>query len=191
LIITAAARRFLGERVGWRRWCAVAVGFVGVTLILRPGFSAIEWAMFMALAVAFTTTIRDIVTRMVAIDSNPHGMLFYVLLAVTVAGYMTLPLGWNIPTPGDMGLFALTGVMLGFAQLMMILAFRQAEASVLAPFKYAAIVWAVIIGFLVWGDLPDGWEIAGSALIVASGLYILHRETLTRRRARVADQGNH
>lgn len=186
LIITAAAPRFLGEEVGWRRWCAVAVGFVGVVIILRPGFGTFEWAMFMALAVAFTVTIRDIITRKVAIDSSPAGMLFYVLLAVTVAGYMTLPLGWNMPTATDMGLFALTGAMLGFAQLMMIIAFRHTEASLLAPFKYAGIVWATIIGFLVWGDLPDRWEITGSTLIVASGLYILHRETVTRRKARQA-----
>lgn len=184
LIITAVAPHFLGEQVGWRRWCAVGAGFVGVVIILRPGFGSFEWAMLLALTVAFTVTVRDVVTRMVATDSSSAGMLFYVLLSVTVAGFMTLPLGWNMPTMAHWGLFALTGAMIGFAQLLMIIAFRHTEASLLAPFKYAGIVWATIIGFMVWGDLPDNWEIAGSSLIVASGLYILHRETLSRRRAR-------
>lgn len=182
LIITAMAPRFLGEQVGWRRWAAVAVGFAGVILILRPGTGSMEWAMLLALTVAFTTAIRDVITRHVAMDSNSAGMLFYVLLSVTVAGYTTLPMGWNMPTTRDFGLFALSGIMIGIAQLMMIIAFRYTEASLLAPFKYMGIVWATIAGFLVFGDLPDDWEIAGSALIVSSGLYILHRETITRRR---------
>jgi len=187
LVITALAPRFLGEEVGWRRWGAVVVGFAGIIIILRPDTGTIEWAMLLALTVAFTTAIRDVITRQIAIDSNPAGMLFYVLLSVTVAGFTTLPMGWNLPTQGDFALFALTGTMLGIAQLMMIIAFRYSEASLLAPFKYLGIVWATVIGFLVWGDLPDDWEIAGSALIICSGLYILHRETLVRRHRRKSD----
>lgn len=181
LIITAMAPHFLGEQVGWRRWSAVTVGFAGVILIFRPGFAAIDWAMLLALTVAFTTAIRDVVTRRIAINSNPAGMLFFVLLSVTLAGYATLPNGWVLPTPGDFALFAMTGTMLGVAQFLMIVAFRYSEASLLAPFKYVGIVWATVLGFLIWGDLPGRWEIAGSALIIASGLYILHRETRARR----------
>jgi len=182
LIITAMAPHFLGEQVGWRRWAAVTVGFAGVLIILRPDTGSIEWAMLLALTVAFTTSIRDVVTRRIAVNSNPAGMLFFALLSVTLTGYATLPTGWHTPLPGDFGLFALTGAMLGFAQFLMIVAFRYSEASLLAPFKYASIVWATVIGFLVWGDLPGDWEIAGSTLIIVSGLYILHRETISRRR---------
>ena len=182
LIITAMAPYFLGELVGWRRWSAVVVGFAGVILIFRPGFGVIDWAMLLALTVAFTTAIRDVVTRRIAINSNAAGMLFFVLLSVTLAGYATMSAEWRIPSPRDFGLFALTGVMLGVAQLLMIVAFRYSEASLLAPFKYVGIVWATVLGFLIWGDLPGGWEIAGSALIIASGLYILHRETRVRQR---------
>lgn len=181
LIITAMAPYFLGEQVGWRRWSAVVVGFAGVVLIFRPGFSTIDVAMLLALTVAFTTAIRDVVTRRVAIDSNAAGMLFFALLSVTLSGYATMSSQWQMPTPQDFGLLALTGTMLGIAQLLMIVAFRYSEASLLAPFKYVGIVWATILGFMIWGDLPGGWEIAGSALIIASGLYILHRETRVRR----------
>lgn len=182
LIITAMAPRFLGEEVGWRRWAAVTVGFAGVLLILRPGTGSIEWTMLLALTVAFTTATRDVVTRRIAVKSNAAGMLFYALLSVTLAGYTTSAFGWHTPTLGDFGLFALTGTMLGFAQFLMIVAFRYSEASLLAPFKYAGIVWATAVGFFVWGDLPGDWEIAGSVLIISSGLYILHRETISRRR---------
>jgi drug/metabolite transporter (DMT)-like permease len=181
LIVTAMAPRFLGEHVGWRRWAAVTVGFAGVLLILRPDSGAIEWTMLLALTVAFTTAIRDVVTRRIAVNSNPAGMLFFALLSVTLAGYTTVSIEWCLPLPGDFGLFALTGVMLGFAQFLMIVAFRYSDASLLAPFKYVGIVWATIVGFLVWGDVPGDWEITGSALIIVSGLYILHRETISRR----------
>ncbi len=182
LIITAMAPYFLSEQVGWRRWGAVIVGFAGVVLILQPFQGTIEWTMLLALTVAFTTAVRDVVTRRIAIDSNPAGMLFYALLSVTLAGYSTFSESWSLPQPKDFGLFALTGAMLGVAQFLMIVAFRYSEASLLAPFKYVNIVWATVIGFLIWSDLPDGWEIAGSSLIIISGLYILKRETLARKR---------
>lgn len=184
LIVTAMAPRFLGEYVGWRRWSAVTVGFAGVLFILRPDTGSIEWTMLLALTVAFTTAIRDVVTRRIAVNSNPAGMLFFALLSVTLAGYTTFSIEWHPPSPGDLGLFALTGAMLGVAQFLMIVAFRYSEASLLAPFKYVGIVWATIVGFLVWGDLPGDWEIAGSVLIISSGLYILHRETISRRQKR-------
>ena len=102
--------------------------------------------------------------------------------AVALSGLATLPMGWIVPTAGDLGLVALGGIVSGFGHYCMIETFRNAEAGLVAPFKYSSILYAVALGYLVWGDLPDVWVIAGTAILVASGLYILHRKLARRGR---------
>jgi len=177
LFITAMAAAILGETVGWRRWVAVAVGFTGVLLIMRPGSGAIQWAALLPLAASFTGALRDIVTRYLAGRESSVAILAVTTLAVIVAGFLTLPFGWQPVAIQDIFLFALGGVLLGSAHYFLIEAFRFAEAALVAPFKYASIIWAVLFGFVIWGDLPDAWTLFGSAVVIASGLYILHRET--------------
>ena len=176
LIVTALAPRFLGEHVGWRRWLAVSMGFLGVIIIFRPGFGAMEWALLLPLSTAVMSAVRDIATRKLAGQDHSTGILFYAMLAVTLAGMTTIPFGWTVPDLGDWYLFLITGFMICVAQLFLIIAFRYSEASKLAPFKYFSIIWGASIGYMVWGDVPDTWTMTGGALIIASGLYILHRE---------------
>ena len=109
-------------------------------------------------------------------------VLFYSNLAITVLALFTLPFGWRLPTAGDTALFAAAGFLLGIAYYLWIQAFRFSEVTVVMPFKYTMVIWAAALGYLVWGDLPDRFVVAGAALIVASGLYILHRETSRRLR---------
>ena len=181
LFITAMAPRFLGEKIGWRRWCAVLAGFVGITIIFRPGIGGFEWAMLLVVMTALTSAVRDVVTRKIVTGNNSTAMLFFALATVSASGFATLPYGWVWPDAVGMALFVITGIMIGFAQLLLIIAFRYAEASTLAPCKYFSVIWAISIGYLVWGDTPDVWMISGGALVIASSLYIAHRESRLRK----------
>ncbi len=105
------------------------------------------------------------------------GMSVYTTVAVVLAGLSTLPMGWQPIAAGDLGLFALTGILIGSAHFLMIEAFRFAEAAVVSPFKYFNLIVAVILGFVVWQQLPDSWTLGGAVFVIASGLYILRRET--------------
>lgn len=181
LFLTALAMPILGEPVGWRRWTAVAIGFVGVMIMVRPGSEAMRLAALLPLASALAGAMRDLITRRMSRSESSLAMLFWTTAIVTLGGLTTLPFGWVPPRVDDLGLLAATGLLLATAHYLFIEAFRLAQAAVIAPFKYTNLVWAVIIGFVVWGDLPDAWVITGAALVVASGLYILHREALRRR----------
>jgi len=180
LFITALAARTLGEEVGWRRWAAVVVGFMGVLLMFRPGEAAFNWGAALALTAALSGAIRDLITRRITQTESSLSILMVTTATVTLGGLATLPLGWTLPSVGHGGLLMLAGVFLGTAHFLMIEAFRRAEATLVAPFKYVTVLWAVIAGVLVWGDWPDAWMGAGMVLVVGSGLYIFHRETRAR-----------
>ncbi|MED5358294.1 MAG: DMT family transporter [Pseudomonadota bacterium] len=178
LIIAVLAPFLLSEHVGWRRWSAIIVGFVGVVLIARPTPDAFQWAALVALGAAFWSALRDMVTRRISAEESSDLILFYSTVAVMTVGVLAaFVYPWRMPNAEDWALFALLGVLNGGAHYMIIEAHRWAEASVIAPFRYTALVWAFILGYFLWGDVPDAWLLSGSALVVASGLYILHRET--------------
>ena len=177
LILTALAAPLLAERVGWRRWLAVAVGFAGVLVMLRPGGDALRWVVVLPLGAAFLGALKDILTRRLAATETSAAMLAITTLGVTLAGLATLPFGWRWPDAGSMALFVGTGVLHGIAGYLLTETFRHAEAATVSPFRYTAMVWAVLLGLIIWGDVPDAWMITGAAIIAASGIYVLHRET--------------
>jgi drug/metabolite transporter (DMT)-like permease len=182
LIVAALAPFILGEHVGWRRWSAILVGFAGIIVMARPTPDAFQWAAFIALGAAFWGALRDMVTRRISAEEPSELILLYSTSAVTiVGGFAAFWFPWRMPDDIDLALFALLGVLNGGAHYMMIEAHRWAEASIVAPFRYSALVWALVLGFLIWGDVPDAWLLCGSALVVGSGLYILHRETRAKR----------
>ena len=180
LFITVLATPVLGERVGLRRWVAVSIGFAGVVLMLRPGAESIRWAALLPLGSALAGAGRDIITRRISVSESSTAMLTYTTLTVALAGLCTYPLGWVSFRAADVALLAVGGFVQGSAQYLMIEAFRSAEAAMVAPLKYLSLVWAVVIGFLVWGDLPDTWVAAGSVLVIGSGLFIWYRERRAR-----------
>lgn len=182
LVITALAPTLLQEQVGWRRWAAVSVGFMGVVVIIRPGTDAFQSASLLILAATLGSAMRDIVTRRLCATETSLSILWFTMVAATLTGFATLPLGWQPIRPDDMILFAAAGVLLTGSHYLLIEAFRLAEAALVAPFNYANIIWALIIGYLIWGDLPDRWTYVGTAVIVVSGLYILDRESRLHRR---------
>lgn len=185
LFLTVLSVPLLGETVGWRRASAVVVGFLGVLLIVRPGGAGSSLPLgpavvviLGALAWAFSMVA---IRRLGALGERNTTIVFWFSTGgVVVAGLLMLP-DWVTPTPRQ-ALFLLgTGLVSGVAQLMMTQAYRSGETTVVAPFEYVSILWAVAVGWLIWGEAPDISMLGGVAVLVASGLYILHREVVRRR----------
>ena len=182
LFVTALAPLMLAERVGWRRWSAVLFGFAGVLVMLRPTGGGLNWAAMLPLGAALCGAFRDLLTRRLSATESSLSILVVTTATVALAGLLTAPFGWRMPTAGDLALMALSGIVLGAAHYLIIEAFRLAEAALVAPFKYSSLLWAVALGAMVWGHLPDGTMLIGAVIVVLSGLYILHREMRHRGR---------
>lgn len=183
LFITALAPLVLGEKVGWRRWLAVLVGFAGVLFMLRPGSAALQWAIIFPLGAAICGGLRDLITRRIAGTETTVALLAVTTTVVLFAGLATAPfIDWVQPRPADIATFAASGALIAVAHSLMIEAFRRGEATLVAPFKYSSLLWATLIGYLMFDELPDTWTLAGAVVIVLAGLYVLHRETLLKRR---------
>jgi drug/metabolite transporter (DMT)-like permease len=180
LFVTALSILFLNERVGVRRWLATAVGLIGVLVILRPGSSAFHVAAFFPLVSALAWASTLIMTRM--LSGRERAITTMTYSSITGAGLMCalVPFVWVTPSWHDILFGILIGVASTAGQWIVVLAFRYADASVLAPFSYTQLVWVSILGFLIFGEVPDIWTVVGAAFIVASGLYTAHRERLRR-----------
>lgn len=182
LLLTALSGVMLGEQVGWRRWTAVAVGFGGVLLITQPGDGAITWVIAIPLVAALTGALRDIAARQLGGVDPATTTLFWAMTANMIGGALTLPFfGATWPSAENWVLLTIAGVMIGVAQWLIILGFQLASGSIVAPFRYLSLVWAGMIGYAVWGDIPSGMKVLGAAIVCGSGIYIWWRET--RRKA--------
>ena len=182
LFVTALSVPVLGEKVGWRRWTAVCVGFAGVLLIIRPTGDAFQMAALLVLASALFGGLRDLTTRRITARESSTAILVTTTTIVGLSGLLSLPVtDWRMPAPADLALLAITGTLMGSAHFCLIECFRQAEAALVAPFKYSALLWAGVLGWLMWRHVPDAWAMLGAGIVVASGLYILHRELHRRR----------
>jgi drug/metabolite transporter (DMT)-like permease len=188
LVVVALSVPLLGEAVGWRRWTAVLVGLAGVMVILRPGSDAFQWAAILPLLAGVFYALTMIGSRLLARTDSSAAIVFWSTLAVAAATALTLPASWATPGWGDLGIFALMGLLGGIGSYWIALAFRFAPAAVVAPFDYSALLWSAAFGWLIWRELPDVWVWAGAAVLVASGLYVLHRETRAARLAADAQE---
>lgn len=178
LFIVALSGPLLGERVGLKRWIVTIIGFLGVLIIAKPTPSTFQWAAFVALAAAVGSTARDMVTRHISAVESSNLTTFYSMVMAAMAGLLTMFFSpWQWPTGADLWLFVLLAALNGGAHILMIESYRRAEASIVAPFRYSALVWAILFGYLMWGDIPDWWLITGSALVIGSGLYLFRHET--------------
>jgi drug/metabolite transporter (DMT)-like permease len=180
LLVTALSVPMLGEQVGIRRWAAVLVGFCGMLIVVRPGAMAFEWILLLPLGVVVINAFYQITTRIVRDAADAVTSLFYT---AAVGAVLTLPMlwfGWTWPDwQGWVGLVAI-GFMGGAGHYLLISAFRFAPVSVIAPFNYTELFWSVAWGFILFNDLPDLWTWVGVAVIMASGLYVWHRERVRR-----------
>ncbi len=180
-LVAALSIPLLGERVGPRRWAAIAVGFIGVLIVARPGFGGIHPAAILSLACALCYAFYVIVTRMLARVDSSETTSFYSNLPGSIAMTLILPFIWQTPGWGYLyALMVMQGVVAALGHYLLIRAHRIAPASVLSPFMYTQTIWVIIAGFLVFGDLPNHWTLLGCAIVVASGLYLLYREHKVR-----------
>jgi drug/metabolite transporter (DMT)-like permease len=175
LLVTALSVPLLGEKVGPRRWAAVATGFVGALVIVRPGVG-MDWAALLPLGMALCSAFYQVMTRRVAAVDSPATSVFYNAILGALAMSAVAPFDWRPPDAAGWALFAIVGVLGASGHLLLIHAFTRAPASLLAPYTYTQLVWATLLGFALFGDLPDGWTLLGATIIVGSGLYVIYRE---------------
>jgi len=177
LFVTGIAPWLLGEVVGWRRWAAVVIGFIGVLVMLRPGTEGFRWAALMPLAAAVSEAFRDVVTRRMVATETSVSLLAWSTAVVTLCALGTVTLGWAPVAAVHLGFLLAAACFMAFGHFLTVEAFRYAEAGIVSPFRYSNLVWAMLIGAIVFGDYPDPWMITGAVLVVSSGLYILRRES--------------
>jgi drug/metabolite transporter (DMT)-like permease len=175
LLITALSVPILGEHVGWRRWTAVLIGFCGVLIALRPSTQTVSWPAMIALGGSLSFAFLMLITR--SLRATPDIVLASSQFGGTfLLGALMSPIGWVTPTIGSIGLFAVAGVTSVVALLCINRSLKLAPASVVVPYQYSMILWAVIFGFVVFGDVPSPATIVGAAIIIGAGLYIFLRE---------------
>ena len=184
LAVTLGAALVFGERVGWRRWLAILVGFGGVLLIVRPGTEGFDSAsLLVVLTVGFAAT-RDLVTRTLPAGFPAMLVSAATIVLVTLAGFgLCLSEGrWQAMEALQWQTLALAALFLILAQQFIVLAMRGGDVAAVVPFRYTSLLCAIVLGYLLFDELPDGWTLAGSAVVVATGLYTLYRETRVGRR---------
>ena len=180
LIVLALAVPILKERVGHRRWFAVVLGFLGVLIILRPGFGNWQPILFLPLLGAFGFAVYLVLTRMAAKFDTIGTSAFYTGVVGLSVLTIFLPLEWKTPTIEEWGWLLLASVLGLCGHICVIKALSMAEASVLQPFFYVVLVWATFLGFIIFDDIPDFITIIGACIIVGSGLYAWYRERVNQ-----------
>jgi drug/metabolite transporter (DMT)-like permease len=176
-IVAIISGPMLGEWIGWRRWSAIGFGFAGVLLITRPGLGGMHPAAFISLAATICYGFYAVITRIVSrVDSNQTS-LFYANFIGALVMLPVIPFVWQPPANWLIALMlAMTGVLGSTGHFFLIAGHKLAPASVLSPFIYTQLIWVVILGYVVFDHVPTGWTMAGAAMVISSGLYLLYRE---------------
>lgn len=187
LVVALLAGPLLGEWVGWRRMIAILVGFGGILIAVRPGVAEVHPAVFLSLGAMLAYALFMLLTRYIAGDDPPLVTLFYSMFVGTLAGAPIAVLQWAWPADAlTWVLLCSLGILGGSGHYLFILAYRLAPASMIAPFLYLQLLSMVALGWLVFGDIPDAWTLAGAAVVTMSGIYLIHRERVTRTATRHA-----
>ena len=178
LLITFGAVLIFKEKVGWRRWSAVSIGFVGVILILKPGLGDFQISSFVALLAVSFLALRDLVTRKINKDIHSITIALYAFILTVVGGIISIPLFGQFVTLTLIQWFVVFAITLFgvFSYLMLVLATRSGDISVISPFRYTRLVFALILAILILNERPDILTLLGAAIIVASGYYTIRRE---------------
>ncbi|MGB1161057.1 MAG: DMT family transporter [Alphaproteobacteria bacterium] len=177
LLITALSVPFLGEKVGKRRWAAVVLGLIGVIIVLRPGLQPLSLGHIAGLTAAVANSIGAIVVRKVGREERSQTLILFPMVAVLLIMALVMP-GTYKPMPLlDLGVLALMGLLLIGGQMMVLNAYRNAPAALIAPMQYSQIIWAALFGFIFFSEIPDLWVATGSVLIISSGVFVVWRES--------------
>jgi len=174
----------LKEQVGWRRWVAVSIGFVGVLVIIRPGMGVMSAYAVLPVLVALCYALYQVVTRFLARTDDSLTTLFYSSVLGTVGISCIVPFVWKSPDLWGWLFMIACGGLGGLSHFLLIMALERAPASMLQPITYTQLLWATIIGYVVFGTFPDTWTIVGAGVVVASGLYVVYRERMQNARHR-------
>ena len=181
LLVALVAGPMLGEWPGPRRLAAIAVGFLGVLVITRPGLGGMHPAAWLSVFGCVCYSFYSLATRQLAAFDPPETTMVYSGVAGTLAMLPLIPFFWSMPETPLVWLVMLgTGLLGGFGHWLLILAHRLAPATVLAPFIYSQIVWMIVLGWFVFGQFPDRWTFIGAGIVIASGLYLLYRERVRK-----------
>jgi drug/metabolite transporter (DMT)-like permease len=185
LAVTLGAALFLQQPVGWRRWAAIVVGFLGVLIVLRPGPEGFTPAALTVVACVFVTATRDLCTRRIGTEVPALFITLTTAFVTTLVGAaLIIPLGgWQPVSATSLSHIAGASVLLMLGYQTIVLAMREGEISVIAPFRYTGLLWSITIGIVFFAEVPDGWMLAGVAIIIGSGLYTFYRESLRGRPA--------
>ena len=176
-IVAIASGPLLGEWIGWRRWCAIGFGFAGVLLITRPGLGGVHPAALFSLAATVAYGFYAVITRIVSRVDSDQTSLFYSNFIGALVMLPVIPFVWTAPTSWLIALMLMgIGVLGSLGHFFLISGHRLAPAAVLSPFVYTQLIWVVILGYLVFDHVPNQWTMAGAAMVVGSGLYLLYRE---------------
>ena len=181
LIVTAFSPIFLGEKVGFRRWSAVIIGFIGSMVVIRPGFVEINLASLAALGTGVMYGFYLIITRKLSSSDNPLLTLLLTGVVGAIIISFVMPFVWIKPTLNQWSMMAAIGIFECVGHLFIILSLKYADASKLAPFSYFEIVTNIIIGYYFFSDFPDKWTFLGLFIIILSGIYISRRENIVKR----------
>ncbi len=183
LFMTALAGPILGEKVGVRRWSAVLVGFVGVLVMVRPEPEKLQLEALYVLASAFCFALTSLTTRLLTRTETSSAIMLYSTLGLFLPSAAVLPFVWITPDMTALILFFLMGILGGLGLLLLTTAYRNAPASVIAPFEYSALIWAVLFGWIGWKQFPEPSVWYGSVIVAAAGLYIAQREARLKKQA--------
>jgi drug/metabolite transporter (DMT)-like permease len=180
MFMTLLGKFFLGEMVGWHRMGAVVAGFIGVLFVIQPTGDALHWAVLLPLIVALSDALRDLVTRQMATGESNLRIVFSTAAILAIGGLLTIVGGWNTLRTEDLIWFALSSCTFVVAHFLMVEAYRYGQLAAVAPFRYIQIIWAILAGWLIWGEIPSTAVFIGITIICTSGVYIAWREALTR-----------
>lgn len=185
LFVTALAVPLLGERVGWRRWTAVLVGFAGMLIMVRPGGDIVLVFAMLPVIAAFVGAVRDILTRKMSATETSASILMVTTIMVTLTSVPTVLAGdWIMPRADHLAIMVAAACCMVLAHYLVIESLRLAEAGLVVPFKYTQLIWGAVIGFAMWGYVPDIWQWIGAAVVIGSGLFIFRREAMIARQGR-------
>jgi S-adenosylmethionine uptake transporter len=173
LAVTALSAPVLGERVGWRQWTAVVIGFVAVVGILRPDFQGVSAGQFYMLASAALFALSMLILRRIAKTESSGALLLVYFIMLFLIGLPLAITQWRTPDLPDLGLMVLTGACSGLGNLLLIMAFRSASAAIVSSFMYSQLIWGTVLGVALFGDLPDLITIGGAGIIMLCGIYTL------------------
>lgn len=183
LFVTALSIPILRETIGWRRWSATLIGFVGVLIVVRPGGAGFHLASLLAVGSALAWAFAMIMTRMMSRTESPLATLTHSALIGFGLLSLAVPFLWSPVTPTILAMGIFVGVSSTMGHWLIVLAYRHADASLLAPFSYIQLLWATLFGLFVFAVLPDLWTLVGAVIIAGSGLYTAHRERIKARLA--------